>query len=431
MSELDVTQGINQAISDMGRELEESLGIDENTGISREEVDIATQNAINILKEQELLKNNVTPKQPEVVETTYQNNTVTSNIIAEEPKEIYKKEEPMATFIPESVPEKIIPIEKVPVTPESFLKNITVDLDNITVVDMNPITEVKDFEMLLNNKSKTQIVAIQSGYVAYVEGYNFNEINALINSTLDDYGTQLLLAQTVHKRINTTSLGKLSFNTWAECTSYYDLESFLYGNYLETFPGDTKFQVKCGTCKEVIDAVVNNDTLISAKNDATLDRMKHIMDNRNDTSELVKTSILTQRKKIFLDDSKIIIEFKLPSIKKHLDLLSSINSTAKEKSKHILELMLFIDKLLMMNVQSSMRDGKAEFYPVSDRQKMATILGNLTNHDAKKLGDAINEFVGKYSIEFKIKSFVCPKCQTEVGDIAVDMETLLFFQMLR
>lgn len=127
------------------------------------------------------------------------------------------------------------------INPEDFLKNLKVDLNNIDVVEPNPVNKVKNFNFLMNRKSKTQIVAVQSGYVAYVEGLTYDDINGLLNSSLDDYGSQLLLCQTVYNAINTTSAGKLSFEQWKENTSYYDLESYLYGIYLEHFPGTTDF----------------------------------------------------------------------------------------------------------------------------------------------------------------------------------------------
>lgn len=316
-------------------------------------------------------------------------------------------------------------------TPEEFLADLKVDLNNIELVEENPLTDIKNFNFFLNRKSKTQIVAIQSGYTAAVEGFDYSQINQLVNSTLDEYAMQLLLMQTIYSTINTTSVGKLSFDEWCNITSYYDLESFEYANYLETFPGDTSFSIECGSCRQVINAKINNDRLICAKNDLTMERMNEILNNRNNPKEMLNKALVHTKKRVFLEDSKIIIDIKLPTIKKHLDLLSSVNAKAKEKARHILTLMLFFDGVYMLDIQETMAKKKPCYYKVEDRQKIATIIGKLTYNDSKHLSTIINEFIESQTVEFKIKSFVCPSCQTKIRDIPVEIEQLLFFQMQR
>lgn len=311
----------------------------------------------------------------------------------------------------------------------NIFERITVDLDNIEVVDANPLNQFKNFNFVMNKKSKTQIVALQSGYVAYVEGYNYDEINALLNSTLDDYALQLLLTQTIFKSINSTSAGQMNFDDWTARTSYYDLDSFIYGNYLETFPGTTTFRVRCGKCGKEIDAKVNNDTLISAENDNTKELLQTILNNRNNPEETMSKAIIRTTKKVFLDDSKTIVAFKLPTIKKHLDLLSEINPTAKEKNKHILTMMLFLEDIYMIDVEATMAAGSPKYNKITDRDEISRILKNLTYNDAKKFTDGINELITRYSVQYQISSFPCSACGGDIGNIPVDMETLLFFRM--
>lgn len=315
------------------------------------------------------------------------------------------------------------------INPEDFLKNLKVDLNNIDVVEPNPINKVKNFNFLMNRKSKTQIVAVQSGYVAYVEGLTYDDINGLLNSSLDDYGSQLLLCQTVYNAINTTSAGKLSFEQWKENTSYYDLESYLYGIYLETFPGTTDFTIKCGHCGKEINAKVNNDTLISADNTETTNMVGTILSNKNDSKTTMSNAIIHTSKKLFLEDSKLIVKFKLPTIKKHLDLLASINAKAKDHNKHILTFLLFVDNVYMLDLEQSLASGSPKYNEVIDRNEMVNLFKKLTYNDAKMLSDGINEMIRRYQVQFKVKSFTCSACGEPIGDIPVDMETLLFFRI--
>lgn len=323
------------------------------------------------------------------------------------------------------------PINAKPQTPAEFLKNMKFDLTSIQMVDASPIEEVNNFEFVLNNKSKTQIIANQSNYIAYMESLNYNEISALTNSTLDDYAAQLLLAQTVHSKINTTSIGALNFQQWSQITSHYDLDSFLYGIYLQTFPGDTKFNITCGKCKDKVEAVVNNDTLITGKNEETFINLQELLNGREHSKELLDKALVNTTERLLLPDSKIIMDIKLPTIKKHLDLVGSVNKNVKQKTSHILSLMIFLNKVLMINVKKSMETGSPCYYEVTEREKIARIISQLSFNDAKTLTEAIEKMIAKYAVEYKIKSFKCPKCHEELGDIPVDMETLLFYQILQ
>lgn len=352
---------------------------------------------------------------------------------------------PIETETKEVTPDESIPEEEVTVikhipnrdlgvsnkgyTMNEFLKNLKVDLNNIDVVDSDPMTKTKNVQFLLNNKSKTQVVALQSGYISYVEGFNFDQINALVNSTLDDYGNQLLLCQSIYSAINTTNAGKMDFRKWCENTSFYDLDSFIYGVYLETFPGTTKFDVKCGTCGKQIEATVNNDTLIKASNDDSKNILSTILAHKNNPKETMMNSIIHTSKKIFLEDSKMILRIKLPTIQKHLDLLASINAKAKEKNQHILTILLFLEELYMLDLDKSLVAGSPKYNIVADREEQSAYLKRMTYNDAKHVSDEINNMIRKYQVEFQIRSFKCSACGSDIGNIPIDIEQLLFFRM--
>lgn len=327
------------------------------------------------------------------------------------------------------IPNRDLGVSNKGYTMNEFLKNLKVDLNNIDVVDSDPMTKTKNVQFLLNNKPKTQVVALQSGYISYVEGFNFDQINALVNSTLDDYGNQLLLCQSIYSAINTTNAGKMDFRKWCENTSFYDLDSFIYGVYLETFPGTTKFDVKCGTCGKQIEATVNNDTLIKASNEDSKNILSTILAHKNNPKETMMNSIIHTSKKIFLEDSKMILKIKLPTIQKHLDLLASINAKAKEKNQHILTILLFLEELYMLDLDKSLVAGSPKYNIVADREEQSAYLKRMTYNDAKHVSDEINNMIRKYQVEFQIRSFKCSACGSDIGNIPIDIEQLLFFRM--
>jgi hypothetical protein len=277
----------------------------------------------------------------------------------------------------------------------------------------------------------TQIVANQSNYIAYMQGLTYKEVSALTNSTLDDYGSALLLAQTIHSKINTTTLGQMKFDDWANVTSYFDIETFLYGIYLETFPGNTKFSISCGKCKSTIEAEVNNDSFVTGKKPESFTNVNELLNNKDKAKEYLDRSIVNVTERIVLPDSKIIFEIKIPTIKKHLDTISGVNKELKDRIQNILLIMMFLNKIYMLNVKDTMRTGEPSYYEVTDKNKIASIISKLSITDAKEVSKHIEELIDKNHLQYKIKSFKCTKCQEDIGDIDVNVESLLFQQILQ
>lgn len=333
--------------------------------------------------------------------------------------------------------------EKKALKPDQIdMKDIHSIGEYMDIVDINPdeievesevdnFSELDSFQFILGGAptSKTQIVAIQSGYKAYMEGLNYSEMVAVTDSTLDLYASRLLLAQTIHKKINTTSIGKLDFKTWALATSFFDLESFLYGIYLESFPGDTKFDITCGHCRKKIVANVNNDSLVASKNSRTDARMQEIL--YGDNKATVENNALKKTVTKLLPKSKVKMTFKIPSIAKHLNLISGLKPENEKKLSKILLLMLYVDKVYMMDIKATMKTRKPKYIQITDKDKIARIIGSLSSVDIKALSSGIEELSDTYDLDYKIRSFACPNCKKEVGDIPVDVEQLLFIQILQ
>lgn len=314
---------------------------------------------------------------------------------------------------------------------KDFLKNLKVDLNQINIVDSNPLQELNNLEFILNSSSKTQIIANQSNYIAYMEGLNYNEMNSLTNSTLDDYASQMLLFQTIHSKINSTSIGKVKFEDWASITSFYDLDSFIFGIYAETFPGDSEFTIECPHCHDRIEAKINNDTLVSGKNEEAYSNIQKLINGQTDRKVLLDNSLVNQRERIILEDSKTILDIKLPTIKKNLEILRSVNQEAKNKTQHILSIMMFLDTVYIIDVEQTKKTGKACYNRINKQKDVARIISAFSYADIKQTSKVINDMINKYAVEYKIKSFTCPKCQERINDIPVDMQQLLFFQLVQ
>jgi hypothetical protein len=313
----------------------------------------------------------------------------------------------------------------------SLLKNITIDINNIEFTEKSPLEKIDDIDFILNGKPTFQVVANQSAYIAHMESIRLADINSMTNSSGDIYATKQKLYKTIHSKINTTSVGKIDFKTWLKVTSFYDLPSLMYGIYCQTFPGDTTFEISCRHCQENTDVVVNNDTLISVKDEETYSKLNEIINNNKKAEDLLNNSIVNKYSRSVLPESKILVDIQTPSLWNHLELLASVDKRTIGEMEDVIGTMMFIKNLFVLDMKELQRTGKPKYYPISDKNQIINILRNLEVYDAKALGDAIAERSDKYAIGYKIQNFKCSKCSNDVGEIPVDVEQLLFSQILQ
>jgi hypothetical protein len=325
--------------------------------------------------------------------------------------------------------------ESVPVNPRDLLKNITIDVNDVEIVDKSPMEKMGDIEFLLNGKPTYQVVANQSAYSAHMESIRLADINALTNSTAGQYESKQRLYKTVFSKINTTSVGRpnadLDFKTWLKITSFFDLPTFMYGMYCQTFPGDTNFDIKCRHCGEVTEVTVNNDTLVSVKDEATYEKLQEIINSSKTPQDLINESLVNQYTRSILPADKIMVDIQTPSLWDHLNLLDSVDNRFLEEFGHITTTMLFVKDMYVVDMDTLRTTGKVRYTKVEDRNQQFRILRNMEVEDAKALGDAIGTRTDRYAIEYKIKDHDCDKCGKSIGEIAVDMEEMLFTQILQ
>lgn len=357
---------------------------------------------------------------PEISELTRGEVDITNKVITP----------PVPTLTPTPVP-KYAPVVTKKDKLSNILNNIKVDLNNIELVDAPTISKVDDFEFILNGKPSFQVVANQSCYIAYLESLKMEDINAITNSTLDVYQSRVKLYQTVFSKINSTSIGKINYKTWLRVTSFFDFQTLLYGIYSQTFPGTTEFQIKCRHCKELADVIVNNETLINVKDDEAFSHLNGILQSIKDPASALEKSLVNKYNRVMVPESKIIFNIQTPSLWNHLELLASVDKKKIEEVSDILGTMLFIKSVFMIDVQNTIATGSPKYYEITDKNEIINILRNLEFLDMKELGSSIADRTNKYAINFKIKDFECPKCGNSIGDIPVDIETLLFQQILQ
>lgn len=318
------------------------------------------------------------------------------------------------------------------INPLDVLDKIEVDMNNLILNDeKNELEMIEDFEFVLNDKPTYQVVLNQSCYIAHMQGLRLADINMLNSSSGGAFESQQRVYQVLHKMINSTSIGRLDFKTFLKVTSYFDLPSLYFGTYMETFPGKTDFTITCGHCKRQIDVKVDNESFISVKDENVYSHMQDILSSVKSPKEALAKSLVNKCERKMLPASKMIIEIQTPSLNDHLNLLSSIKEDKIDEIKNMLLTLLFVKKIYFPDVKKIASTGKPVYYPIVKRDQIFRLLRDLSPADITELGQCLENHINKYAVDYRIKSFQCTNCKEEVGDIPVDIENLLFQEILQ
>ncbi|ALN97965.1 hypothetical protein Bp8pS_286 [Bacillus phage vB_BpuM-BpSp] len=306
------------------------------------------------------------------------------------------------------------------------LKDITIDITNITLSDKSTFETSNDIDFVLNGKPSYQVVANQSGYVAHMESIKMIDSSSLSNSTLDQYNYRKKLYQMVHSKINGTSVGEINFQEFLKITSLFDLDTLFYGIYCQTFPDEVKFDITCAKCEDTTPVMVDNNSLISYKDEEIFDNIRKITKTAKSPSELVQKSLVNTFDRVVLPESKILFDIKTPTLEDHLNILRAIDNSSEDKET-VITTLLFIKNLYIVDIEVFKQTGKVSYIQIEDLNMMLNIIEKLSVKDYKELGKFVGKRTDKYKIDYKIKAPKCKNCDKDLGDVGVNMEEMLFF----
>jgi len=309
---------------------------------------------------------------------------------------------------------------------------MTIDLNNITLSDdMNVMEQHQNLDIVFHSKPTFEVVLCQSCYTAYMEALLYSDIESIIESTGDNYSVTLKTYQTIHEKMQATTIGSFNFDTFLKCTSFFDLSSLYYALQMQTFPGTSKFDFKCIHCEHKFSRDIPNDSLVFSRDDNIFERLDDVRNEATSPEYVIQNSLVSKYQRICLNNSKTIVDIKIPTLKDQLDLLR-VNSTNKNKllSDNDIATLLFIKGVYVISVPETLAKGKPYYYPIIGPSAITNIIKQLSVADSRQLSKAIEEWTDKYKVEYRIPSFKCPKCGKELGKMPVDMESLVFRLML-
>lgn len=315
-----------------------------------------------------------------------------------------------------------------------LLKSINVDLNDIKVSKGKSEFAVrKTKETLLALKRTFRVVCCQSSYWADISALRNQEIINLLSSDTDEYTFRKKLSRLLHSHIEETSVGHMNYQTFLDNTSYHDFDTLLFGLYSITFPEETTYTMTCGDpdCGRKFQAPINNNSLVEIRGEReeTFAKIDEVINSVKNAKDLADNSLVNTLKRVMLDESKVILDIRIPSLDDYLN-----QTLSKQKQRDLddraatIILSSFIDKLYMPDVDEYERTGELNFIEVTKRQDIIDIIADLGLVDGPQMSKAINEFTAKTRVTYALQGVKCPTCGFKFPNHDIDFLMLLFTQ---
>jgi AAA ATPase containing von Willebrand factor type A (vWA) domain len=312
-------------------------------------------------------------------------------------------------------------------------------IDVTSVKIRKPDDTAKAFNSILakrKNKQRTTSVPLaNSGYIAHMLGLSSPEIRdiSLSLGSRDQFAYFEYLYQTIFDKIQYTSIGNMTYDTFLKSTALSELDILLYGMFCSTYPDENQFPMQCqhANCKAAFDFTYkNNQYLDIAKDDmseATQAMRALIAGQTVDGTEFFKNSNTNSVFRIPLYTSKMIVEVRHPTLYNQLyDVIKvMVDNNIDKVSDTTINRMPYVNKVLVPVDEDDLSKG---YYEFEDLMHKVALLTNLDELDDNALEEGISDNVlSKYKIGFKMKDIICPVCNKQtVPDYNVDFRQLLF-----
>lgn len=320
---------------------------------------------------------------------------------------------------------------------EKLEKSKKIKLEEVETVDLSTIKVKKrkkkdDFNKIINrvtNITTTNIVLPASGYTAAIKGCSAYELISLI----EENKNALINAQNkwslIYNKLESTSLGKMSFDEFLHNTASVDYNTFIYGLLCSTYPDDDKLPITCTKCKKEFDHNYSTRSLIRVeKMDEELqDTIMKIVDNsvsEVDAKRVHEEAPVSMIKKIKLPVSGIIADVYVQSA---YDL---INKSIKElqenkdsKYNNTAVMSTFIKSFYIPD-----EDEPGTYFEVDNANEISQTLYSLSDMDVLVIRKVSDNLIEHVTVEYGLMDITCPHCKHYTPTLDLELENILFYR---
>jgi hypothetical protein len=275
----------------------------------------------------------------------------------------------------------------------------------------------------------TNIVLLASNYTAVMRGCTPYELMEIIMENQNEVVNQEMRWKLIHRKLEQTSIGPMTFNEFLQNTATLDYNTFLFGILCSTYPENDKFPLNCQNepCKRQFDHDYSIKSLIRAEKitDPCKEKVMQIVDASHiDTTakELHTNSNLMQLKRIQLPVSEYIVDLSIQSAYDFIyKSIQEIKENKEEKYNQAAVTSSIIRKLYIP-------DDNDEYFEFDNPMEITKAIYNLNTTDLKVLYFQAEKILENTSFEYGLMNVVCPYCKTVTNTVPIDVETVLFYK---
>lgn len=306
-------------------------------------------------------------------------------------------------------------------------------LADIEIVENTNLIDLADSTSKIFDQPVFQVTALKSGYIAYMSSLTFKDRDIINRSDVDRVTHNRNLFRIIYDKMDHCSFGKPSFEVFMKITAWEDIDTLLFGIYRQTFPGNSDILLTCNHCQRESRVTIDPNNFIVTKSEEATEEIQNLIrelaaDPNMKAKDLAKYSQINKVKRIELPHSRIVIDVCNPSLEKFnaITAFFSKNTEESENMQTLISSVIFIDKIYVPNIRLSRSKGKMVYDCVENLPDILKILGRIDTEDEFRLKAKVLVRQDKYSVDYKIRNVVCPACNKVMGEINVDIESLLF-----
>ena len=266
-----------------------------------------------------------------------------------------------------------------------------------------------------NTVRNTNIVLPISGLTMVMKGCSTFELMGLI--TGDQVNVMTLVAKwtLLHSKVESTSIGKMDFNTFLNNVASLEYDILVYGVLCATFPDEDTFPLTCPMCKTEIEHKYEMRSLLRAEemSEKLMGMVKHVADNSY-TEEMAKKcfdeSVLNTEKSILLPDSEFICTIGVQNA--YSFIYDSVNAIDKleEKYNQATIISSAVSKIFVPNPD----DDGATYLEVDDTTDKIKLIYSLNAKDISILSTKIGEITEGLEFKFGLMDITCPNKNVDI-----------------
>ncbi len=280
-----------------------------------------------------------------------------------------------------------------------------------------------------NTVRNTTIVLPISGLTMVMKGCSTFELMGLITGENVDVQTLIAKWTLIHSKIESTSIGKMDFNTFLNNVASAEYDMLVYGILCATFPDEDTFPLRCPMCRTEIEHRYQIRGLLRVEemSEKLAARVKEVADasyTEEQAKECFENSLLNTELTIKLPDSEFICSLGVQNA--YSFIYDSVNAINKLDAKYNQATILAsgVNRLYVPNPDD---DGDS-YLEIDNTEDIIKLIYSLNAKDISIMSTKISEMADGMQFKFGLMDINCSnmKCKHHVNTVEVELDTILF-----